>query len=181
MQWWSAWLMMFLGQGCSCSVPPAPKHREKEKLMKQRHCVCEGLYGGTTYWLCWSWEASISCRSQRGWGKLVLRAELPGKYIAAVFHSLQGLLHKDVSSLEMMQLSARHLWKTSCGCLESSSNQPDLNLYPAVYSLSEESQIWESLMAGEASCGGRWKGGSFLPDKTDNWESEQHDESPWNH
>lgn len=34
--------MMFLGQGCSCSVPSVPKHREKEKLTKQRHCVCEG-------------------------------------------------------------------------------------------------------------------------------------------
>lgn len=36
---------------------------------------------------------------------LVPRAELPGGYVAELFHSPQGLLHKDVSSLEKMQLN----------------------------------------------------------------------------
>lgn len=105
MQRWSAWRMMYLGRGSSCSVPPVPKHRKGRAYEAEAVCVCGGLCVGMTYCLCWSWEASGSCRSQRGWAKLVLRTELPGRYIAEIFHSVQSLLHKDVSSLEMMQLS----------------------------------------------------------------------------
>lgn len=36
---------------------------------------------------------------------LVPRAELSGGYVAELFHSPQGLLQKDVSSLEKMQLN----------------------------------------------------------------------------
>lgn len=36
------------GTACSFSVPPVPKHVEKEKPMKPGQRMCEGLYGGIT-------------------------------------------------------------------------------------------------------------------------------------
>ena len=56
---------------------------------------------GMTLQLCW-----FPIDPREGWAELVLRAEPPGRYVAEVLHSLQGLQHKDASSLEMMQLSA---------------------------------------------------------------------------
>lgn len=87
----------------------------------------------------------------------MLGAGFPDRYVAEMFHSLRGSRQKDVASLEMMQSGASlRSGKTSCDCLESSSKQPDLNLYPASCLLKLLGPVeWESLMVGEVSHGGR--------------------------
>lgn len=78
-QRWSAWGMMLLGRGRAC---PIPECVEKEMFMGQRQCYM-GWVGMPA-----DLGRVLFCRSQRRRGKLILRAELPGRCVAEISHCL---------------------------------------------------------------------------------------------